>query len=86
MKECFEGYIQLRFYEDEQRKQRIQESKDRHKEKKCASVQVFLERKMVEAFKALVKQNGHNQAGVIRGFIESYMSSYISGSDGHGAY
>ncbi len=82
MQDHLGNYIQMSFYEDDQRKQRIQESKNRHKEKKCASVQVFLERQMVEAFKALVKRNGHNQAGVIRAFIESYMS----GSDGHGTH
>ncbi len=77
MKEDLTKYIQLSFEGEEQKKKRVQESKDRYKKEKCASVQVFLEKEMVEEFKNRVKKNGHIQANLLRGFIKSY----LAGSD-----
>jgi vacuolar-type H+-ATPase subunit C/Vma6 len=47
----------------------------KYKEEKCASLQVFLDKNLVNDFKATVKRRGESQACVVKRFIESYLSS-----------
>jgi len=51
------------------------DAKDSYKTRECASLQVFLQKDLVSAFKTLVRENGHTQAGVIRGLVRSYLST-----------
>jgi len=68
-------YVQQSFYEKHEKENYFKSKQQKYKNNKCASLQVFLEKSMVEAFKEKVKQNEQSQAKVIRGFIKSYLST-----------
>jgi len=61
--------------ENKRNRRTANEAKERYKTRECASLQVFLQEDLVNAFKALVRENGHTQAGVIRGLVRSYLST-----------
>ena len=58
-----------------QKRDVIRKKTTKFKDRECASLQVFLRKDIVNAFKTQVRANGHTQAGVIRGFIVSYLKT-----------
>lgn len=56
------------------KRESIQQKTKKHKDEKLASVQVFLEKDLVERFKAKAKEMGVSQASVIRGAVIKFLS------------
>jgi hypothetical protein len=75
MDKPIEVYIQQKIDGTDAKIQTKISKQKKYKETKCDSLQVFLEKSLVQEFKEKVKQNGETQAGVIRGFIKYYLSS-----------
>jgi hypothetical protein len=74
MEKDLNKYIQQTFYDSGAKEDNIKRCKRDYKINKCASLQVFLPKDVVMAFKAKVKESGNSQASVIKGFLESYLS------------
>ena len=53
----------------------------KYKETKCGSLQVFIERELVESFKEKARENKQTQAAAIRGFIKGYLKSAGTGNE-----
>ena len=77
----------LREHVDKKNRQKdsLKRADKKYKQQKCASLQVFIDKDVVYDFKERVKKNGHTQAGVLRGFIKSYLSigRFANDKDGY---
>lgn len=60
---------------EKQKRDVVRKKTKKYKDRECASLQVFLKKDIVNEFKMQVRESGQSQASVIRGFIESYLST-----------
>ena len=80
-----EKYLHEQIDKKNRQKDALRRANKKYKQQKCASLQVFIDKDIVYDFKERVKKNGHTQAGVLRGFIKSYLSigRFANDTDGY---